>query len=230
MNVYKFLNFIGEKRPQYNLNADNPTYVNEFKRNYKQKVKDDEKDDDEETLYLQLNGKSKVDEKGRQGIFLKIVASHNSYIADDDVTTEHDFKFDHIFTNFKDDKKDGPETQYFRGTEDPHMESIYDDGRLVKTTNYMRANGDTKKVQAIMYYNEDGRQYKKEQFYVNQNAPNTMSTLYELKPDSERHGNSILINGEAYKWHTKHFSPDGEEVDTNQFTRIKNELQGFAKR
>lgn len=81
-----------------------------------------------------------------------------------------------------------------------------------------------------MYYNEDGNQYKKEQFYVNQKAPNTMSILYEIKPCSEYELSKLLIKGKPYKWHTKYFSPDGEEVDSNQYTRIKNELQGFAKR
>lgn len=230
MNIYHFFDFIGKKRPQYDMSADNDEYISNFKKNYKEKVRYEEIDADDETLYLQINGKSKVDEKGRQGTFLKIVASHNSYMADDDVTTEHDFQFDHLYTNFKDDKKDGPEIKYFRGSDDVHIESIYNNDQLVKTTYYMRTNGDTKKVQTIMYYNEDGNQYKKEQFYVNQKAPNTMSILYEIKPCSEYELSKLLIKGKPYKWHTKYFSPDGEEVDSNQYTRIKNELQGFAKR
>lgn len=240
MNVYNFFKFIGEKRPEYELNSDNHKMISDFTDTFEYDVANDQFYDDNlgkrESLYFANGDKGRLDEKGRQGEFMKLIGSFSTKYDNGD--SEHEFYYERVISNFKNDKKDGME--YYSAENDFRTittERKYDNGNLVYrrdfylsrglerpyTKNRKNSNGENL-VNAISYY-EDKKEIRREKYYPNEiDGKQVMKSLHELIPCSSNEpgcfysGNNFV----KVKWSESFFSPEGKRVSEDEFRRIQN--------
>lgn len=160
MNVNNFLNFIGEKRPEYKLSSSNEGLLDKFKHSYEDGVESGLYDEREEFMPIPVDEKGYYDDKGKQGLFIQTVGHCNLS------RTTNNFVFDYqtIYSNYKDNKLDGLQTIMDRlGRKDKVRLTIeYKSG--LKNGPSTRYRGDN--VDEITYFDDD-HMTRTETFYKN---------------------------------------------------------------
>jgi hypothetical protein len=148
MNVNNFFRFIGDKRPKYKLSAENTDMIDMLKDGYEEDVREYGEDfkDYKELMPMAVEGKGYIDESGnKQGLFLSVHASYEiekGYSIDD--PNEYHFSFNNVYSNYKNNLKDGIESMYAGRKKDV----------VVYTTEYVGGKKNGKKIKYRM--NGDG--------------------------------------------------------------------------
>ena len=170
MNVSNFFKFIGEKRPEYEYSAENTKLIGILKNGYKDMVQNgtEEYEDVKEFLPLPIKDKGYVDANGKQGLFLIVQGSFEAEpIYDHDRGgTDYNFDFVKLYTNYKNDLKDGIEKLYLRyNTNTPRMTTEYKEGKKNGKQIYYDRMGNGLIVKVNHYVND--RLIQDDLFYDN---------------------------------------------------------------
>lgn len=238
MNVYNFFRFIGEKRPEYELNSNNDTMISNFRDTFEYDVINDQFYDElgkRESLYMANGDRGHIDDKGRQGEFVKFIATYekNHMTNKED---DYDFYYQKVTSNFVNNKKDGSE--YYH---DPNYiltintERIYDNGKLTQRKDYYILRGEHVKkneknskgenmVHAISYY-EDGKEIRREKYWRTEiDGKQVMKSLHYLVPCSPEERGCFNSGDKRLRWVESFFSPEGKRISSEEFTKIQNDV------
>lgn len=147
MNVNNFFKFIGEKKPEYKLSYENKDMIEMLKDGYREDVTEfgDSFEDYKELIPIAVEGKGHVDGNGnKQGLFLSVHASYEVEQGYHDEPNDYHFSFNNVYSNYKDDLKDGIETTYssYKRNDVVILTTEYKNGKKNGKRIKYRRNGD----------------------------------------------------------------------------------------
>lgn len=227
MNVNNFFRFIGEKKPEYKLSSENKDMIDMLKDGYQEDVREfgDSFEDYKELIPMAVEGKGQVDGNGnKQGLFLSIHASYEVEQGYHDEPNEYHFSFNDVYSNYKDDLKDGIETTY---------SSYKRNNVIIYTTEYKNGKKNGKKIKyrsngdgaiLLVTHYVDGKMVQNDHFYDNQKI--AWSQYYtQIK---SRANSDMLTTVDSDKPTTYYSYDTGEAIDEetyrkqNYFMKVRN--------
>lgn len=227
MNVNNFFRFIGEKKPEYKLSSENKELIDQLKYGYEEDVREfgDSYEDYKELIPMEVEGKGHFDENGnKQGLFLNINASYEVEQGYGEEPNEYHFSFYNVYSNYKDDLKDGIETTYstYRGNDVVLYTTEYKNGKKNGKRTKYRSNGDGA-ILLVTHYVDD-KMVQNDHFYDNQKI--AWSRYYSQT--KSRANSDILTTIDSDKPTTYYSYDTGEVIDEetyrkqNYFMKVRN--------
>jgi len=218
MNVNNFFRFIGEKKPEYKMTADNKELIQMFKNGFEQNAQDGYDYDDDVHYFppLEIEGRGHSDTNGKQGTFLTTVGYVEREPGYGDEPNSYDFSYVQRETEYKDDVKHGKEiefrkegnvrwvAEYVNGVRQGTEKTYGRKGNLVSVDHYVN----NRKKQHDMYYRDT--------------QTVAYTTYYKPNELLNRLTKKVVVNDVVDKDKpTQYYSPNGEKIDYDTYMKNK---------
>ena len=210
MNVNNFFKFIGDKKPEYRLTANNKDLIQTFKNGFEENAQGGYNYDDDTYNFppLEIEGRGHSDTNGKQGTFLTMVGYIEREQGYGDEPNSYDFSYVERKTQYKNDVKHGKETE-FRNTGDVRWVAEYMNGVRQGTKKTYGKKGNL--VMVDHYVNDRKKQHD---VYYRDTQTVAYTTYYKPNELLNQLTKKVVVNDVVDKDKpTQYYSPSGEKID-----------------